>query len=97
MRSSGAKPMSWLLVAWGLFIMVYPFWRALGAAGTANEEVLSAIVSRAFPMGLTALIAGLALLSVLARFEALERRISDESKPRRPLRRPRSHLPGGGA
>ena len=71
--------MSWILVAWGLVNMVFPLWLAVRAVETGAERPLAGFAGDLFPVGLTAVLTGLALLLVLDRLDALTRTFSEET------------------
>ena len=79
MRANAARGMSWLLIACGLVNMVFPLWLAVRAVETGAELPLAGLAGDLFPVGLTAIPAGLALLLVLDRLDGLTRTFSEET------------------
>jgi len=74
--------------------MGYPLWRSLEYAGTEASQETAAAAARLFPVGFTAVLAGLAVFMVLARLDALERKVQMQVAPRTLIPRPGPEFTG---
>jgi len=74
MKGSTPKFLAVLLAAWGLFNMGFPLWRA--AQITQTTGVFADLPSWHLAVGLTAVIAGLALYVVCERIDELTKHVA---------------------
>ncbi len=72
MRPSFSKSLAWILIVWGLFNMLLPFWREVQVASVEGRFVDLGSGAHV-PLGLTAVLAGLAIRDLVSRIAELER------------------------